>query len=245
MSEQGDDWSRGDSGNWGNQHLHEKFKPLLRHLKDGSKVAVITMTGSCCPITKAHTMAFEVARNLIVAKEPDEFAQVLGTLSLNSDNHVWQKLEEKGEEMIDWFNRAMLADLATADISWMGVSYLRESWVLHDFQNQNDLHWSRLQFIQYHMNGADDVLKYEKWNWAVEDERYITVGRPGYTEKLQSLAKETKLFLIGPELPEISSSQVRTALFEQDNETLQRFLHPAVASWCLSHSPYGCKRQKN
>lgn len=36
---------------------------------------------------------------------------------------------------------------------------------------------------RYLLNGADDVVKYEKW-WHVKDyedgERYITVGRPGY-----------------------------------------------------------------
>ena len=36
---------------------------------------------------------------------------------------------------------------------------------------------------RYLLNGADDVVKYEKW-WNVKDheegERYVTVGRPGY-----------------------------------------------------------------
>ena len=39
---------------WYNYDLHEKFEPLLRSLKDGSKVAVLTMRGSCCPVTRAH-----------------------------------------------------------------------------------------------------------------------------------------------------------------------------------------------
>ena len=239
MGQEGDKWQ--DDWVASNQHLHEKFRPLLSQLKEGSKVAVITMTGSCCPITKAHVMAFEVARDFLIAKEAEEeFQEVLGILCLNSDNHVWWKLSQIGQEMIDWSNRIMLASLATEQIWWAGVSYIKERWAVQDFKEV----WPSLKFIQYHMNGADDVLKYQKWTWAVEDERYITMGRPGFTEELKSLAPETKLFLIGPELPEISSSQVRAALREEDNDALDRFLHPAVKSWCLRHSPYGPPRRR-
>eukprot|EP00438_Fugacium_kawagutii_P034619 Skav225851 [mRNA] locus=scaffold345:206053:207396:+ [translate_table: standard] len=223
---------------WDNSHLHEKFRPLLDRLSPGSKVAVITMTGSCCPLTLGHCMAFEVARNLLKERQEGAaaaYSEILGALCLNSDGHVARKLEEKGEKIIDWTSRAMLVRLATAETPWLSVSHLKENWVLWDLRQS----WESIHFVQYYLNGADDVLKYEKWTWAVdEDSHFITLGRPTYTERLRKVAPETPLFLIGPELPDISSSQVRAALYEEDYEALKKLLHPAVASWCLSHSPY-------
>ena len=234
------EWERNDS-DWDNSHLHEKFKPSLECVKPGSQVAVITMTGSCCPITKAHCMAFEVARNLLKDKTDEtQYAEVVCALSLNSDPHVSRKLQEKGEEIIDWTSRAMLVRRATEDIPWLSVSHLKESWVVWDLQQS----WEFINFVQYHLNGADDVLKYEKWTWAMDEaSRFITLGRPGYTEQLRKLAPETSFFLIGPELPDISSSQVREALYEEDFETLEKLLHHEVASWCLSHSPYNRRKR--
>ena len=234
------EWECNDSS-WDNSHLHEKFKPFLDSLKPGNKVAVITMTGSCCPITKAHCMAFEVARSLLKDRAP-EYTEVLGALALNTDGHVSNKFHEKGEEIIEWTSRAMLVRLATEETSWLSVSHLKESQVVWDLQQS----WECIDFVQYHLNGADDVLNYEKWTWAVdENNRFIALGRPTYTERLRELAPETPLFLIGPELPDISSSQVRDALYEEDFEALAKLLHPAVVAWCLHHSPYRrCKRQR-
>ena len=234
------EWECNDSS-WDNSHLHEKFKPFLDSLKPGNKVAVITMTGSCCPITKAHCMAFEVARSLLKDRAP-EYTEVLGALALNTDGHVSNKFHEKGEEIIEWTSRAMLVRLATEETSWLSVSHLKESQVVWDLQQS----WECIDFVQYHLNGADDVLKYEKWTWAVdENNRFIALGRPTYTERLRELAPETPFFLIGPELPDISSSQVRDALYEEDFEALAKLLHPAVVAWCLHHSPYRrCKRQR-
>ena len=82
-------------------------------------------------------------------------------------------------------------------------------------------------------------VEIRKWTWAVdENNRFIALGRPTYTERLRELAPETPFFLIGPELPDISSSQVRDALYEEDFEALAKLLHPAVVAWCLHHSPY-------
>ena len=135
----------------------------------------------------------------------------------------------------------MLVQLATEEIPWLSVSFLREKWVLWDLKKS----WTSINFVQYHLNGADDVLKYEKWTRAVDAEnRFIAMGRPGYTEQLKKLAAETEFFFIGPELPDISSSQVRAALYEEDLQSLEKLLHHSVTSWCLNHSPYRrCKRK--
>ncbi len=233
-----------DGVHWDNKPLQEKFKTTLESLKPGSQVAVITMAGSCCPVTRAHCMAFEVARDLLKERtqRTQQYAEILGALSLNSDNYVWKKLAKKDDdEIIHWSDRAMLVQLATEEIPWLSVSFLREKWVLWDLKKS----WTSINFVQYHLNGADDVLKYEKWTRAVDAEsRFIAMGRPGYTEELKKLAAETPFFFIGPELPDISSSQVRAALYEEDLQSLEKLLHHSVTSWCLTHSPYRrCKRR--
>merc|ERR1711920_648700 len=46
------------------------------------------------------------------------------------------------------------------------------------------------------------------------------------------------LFILGPELPDISATEARRALASSDVETLSSMLHPAVTEWCLHHGPY-------
>merc|ERR1712129_106669 len=79
------------------------------------------------------------------------------------------------------------------------------------------------------------------------DRRSIAMGRPGDTEKLLSAVAKARInadegfFIVGPELCDISSSVVRKALAEGNTDTLGSYLHPGVAQWCLSSSPYTSK----
>ena len=99
-------------------------------------------------------------------------------------------------------------------------------------------------FVKFAMNGADDVLKYQKWKGCSVEKRSIALGRPGDTEKLHKAVTRARIdveqgyFIIGPELPDTSSSAVRKALRDGDTEALGGQLHPAVAEWCLSCGPY-------
>ncbi len=45
-------------------------------------------------------------------------------------------------------------------------------------------------------------------------------------------------FIVGPELPDISSSRVRAALRAGDVAALRGMLHPRVLEWNLSSGPY-------
>jgi hypothetical protein len=101
--------------------------------------------------------------------------------------------------------------------------------------------WPRLRIAHLDMNGADDVLKYRKWEWASPTERMITMLRPGASAPLSAALTEagiptagTANFVLGPEMPECSSTQARKAAVDGDNATLQRLLHPRVAERVLA-----------
>jgi nicotinic acid mononucleotide adenylyltransferase len=101
-----------------------------------------------------------------------------------------------------------------------------------------------LHFVHFDMNGADNVLRYQKWKYATPNRRSITIGRKGYTESVLSAIAKTDIdhdegiFIVGPELPNISSSAVRKALKENNIEALQTLLHPSVQEWCISEGRY-------
>eukprot|EP00438_Fugacium_kawagutii_P034171 Skav215211 [mRNA] locus=scaffold5922:20739:21479:+ [translate_table: standard] len=235
----------------------EKFARILDELqdrKDGSKiVAVVTMTGSCCPITDAHCMAFDCSRQLLLEGDggkplvAEKFAEVLGLLSLNGDKRVGEKLRMKGLPSISYRDRAELTTFATAERPWMDFNPLRESQAVEYLQWR----WPNLRFIRYALNGADDVCKYQKWRGSREDRRSIAMGRPGYTKQVIDGARRHGIpldkgyFIVGPELPDISSTAVRKALQEAHGqapeEALARFeglLHPRVAAWLLRSEIY-------
>jgi len=213
----------------------------------GCRVAVLSMRGSCCPVTLAHVQAFVEARALLLGSGPaprprrlESFAEVLGVLSLNGDSHVCSKLKAKGEPFIRLRDRAHLIRLATVDLPWLtyGPSHSREH------MNALQAQWPRLRFVHYSLNGADDVVKYQKWLGSGPKSRFVTMGRPGFTEKVLAGMRKARInpddgfCLVGPELPDISSTAVRTALRELDIDALNGLLHPAVSNWCLSESPY-------
>merc|ERR1711908_152569 len=87
------------------------------------------------------------------------------------------------------------------------------------------------------MNGADDVEKYGKWRNAGPRNRMITMGRPGFTESVKRGAQSVRVaaedFILGPELPDISSTAARDACAHADIDTALQLLHPAVADFLL------------
>jgi len=219
--------------------------PLLDALPKGSHVAVITMTGSCCPVTLAHIQCFVEARRILLGEvahpgRMEHFEEVLGFLSLNSDGHVSSKLNEKRLPYICYEDRAKLVQLATEDLPWMNFNRTREHAVVKVLAT----HWLDLDIVRFTLNGADDVLKYEKWKGCSANQRSIAMGRPGLTERLcvevrqAGIDTEKGWFILGPELPDISSTAVRKALGGGNMTALDGLLHPRVAQWCLSEGPY-------
>lgn len=210
-------------------------------LPDGANVAVVTLLGSLCPVTRGHVQGFLEARRIFLAEVPrprqlEDFHGVLGFISLNGDEHVSDKLRKQGHQSLTWLQRKSLVEMATEDYPWLQhedyqgleLGRLREA-------------WPTLNFIHFIMNGADDVAKYQKYRYSSARYRYITMGRRGYTETVvrgmeaANVDPEAGYFIMGPELPDISSTDVRKALSSRNAAALESLLSPRVAEWCMTH----------
>jgi len=216
----------------------------LEQLSYGSRVAVVTMTGTCCPITLAHIQAFVESRRLLLSHGYDA---VLGGLSLNGDSYVSNKLGEKGLPSISKRDRSYLVKLAMQEHPWL--QYNSNDWYSKNgesgeaaFCTWHQQTLPQLQFVHYWLNGADDVLRRQKWKW--KGVRQIVMCRPGATADLLSQLRKAGIdendgtFIVGPELADISSTEVRNALANGDKNLLLQLVHPAVAHWCWDKGPY-------
>ncbi len=224
----------------------------LDALPDRASVAVVTLLGTLCPITRGHMQAFVEARRLLLGdgcdstpcavKRPSQlerFDEVVGLVSLNGQDYVKRKLEKKGQPTLSLAQRQHLVDLAIAGIPWMACEP-REGASLAQLAKR----WPGLSFVHFCMNGADDVLRHCKWRWSGPECRLLTMGRPGDTQRVIEGARRAGVdldggsFVMGPELPDISSSEARRALVDGDAATVGRMLHPDVAAWCSQHGPW-------
>ena len=220
----------------------EELSTVLNPLPKDSNVAVLTLLGSFCPATLAHIQAFTEAREFLFGgrydKHPhllESFAAVLGFISANPDGYVSGKFQRtKGEKKapLNYEQRIKLIELATANHSWIQIEE-REGCTMQYLKHK----WRNLKFTHITMNGADDVVKNRKWKRAGPDNILLTLGRPGDTEKVVAAVKEYNIdpryFILGPELPNVSSTAAREALAEEDVEAAKQFLHPSVADWCI------------
>jgi len=214
-----------------------KCQELLHGLQDGQRVAVVTFFGSLCPITLSHVQGLLESRRILMGepgvKRParlETFHAVLGFISLDGDLHVG----EIGEMALDLKTRKHLVELAVEEYDWIDV----EEWEgasIADLQQQ----WPQLNFTTFFMDGADDVVKSGKYEFASEQDRCIAICRPGSSERLrQAMAMSCNginlddgYFILGPELPDISSTDAKKALAVQHGEALQHLLHPNVIEW--------------
>ena len=160
-------------------------------------------------------------------------------VSLNGDGHVSRKLSSKGEVALKLGERRALVELAVRDYEWIAWE-AQEGGSLTAFE----ANWPQLRFVHFYMNGADDVARYRKYSWTGPQCRMIVMGRPGETEKVLEGARragvdmERGFFVMGPELPDISSTEVRRALTQGDRAAAARLLHPSVLAWCEQHPPW-------
>lgn len=215
----------------------------LAALPAHANVAVVTMRGSLCPITLGHVRCFEEARQLLLGlggalpAGVEPFAYTVGFLSLNPDHHVRAKFAGKREKPLGLADREMLVRVATAELAWLELSTCnRTSGDVARLRQQ----FPQLSFHHFEMNGADDVVKYSKWTWAGPSHKMITMGRPGSTPALvQGMASVgipatgSADFLLGPELPDVSSTKLRAASQRGDRAELLTLCHPKVAEWML------------
>eukprot|EP00286_Rhodomonas_abbreviata_P000287 CAMPEP_0181290260 /NCGR_PEP_ID=MMETSP1101-20121128/1320_1 /TAXON_ID=46948 /ORGANISM="Rhodomonas abbreviata, Strain Caron Lab Isolate" /LENGTH=219 /DNA_ID=CAMNT_0023394535 /DNA_START=110 /DNA_END=769 /DNA_ORIENTATION=+ len=203
----------------------------LRSLPAGSRVAICTMRGSMCPITRAHVEMMVEARKLLLESKVDgEYAECVGFLTMNSDRWVGAKLSGEMCTFVQRMNahRKELIEMSIADIPWLHLSTNGEmEAVLHLGL------YPRLNIEHFSINGEDDVLKYKKWTNSGPHNRYITIGR-AFSETRLSKDIETKDFIIAPPVGEISSTQVREACRANDRAALEKMVHPRVADWLLA-----------
>lgn len=224
----------------------EKVGRVLDALPADTRVGVVTLLGSLCPITLGHVQAFVEARLLLLGESStprparlEPYGAVVGFISLNGDRYVSSKLKRKGEEALTARDRQHLVELAAAPYPWLG-------WEAHEGASVPTMaaRWPKLRFVHYTMNGADDVAKNHKWNWAGPNSRFITMGRPGDTHFVAAgmasanISSDDGFCILGPELPDISSTDARRAVRDGDAPALRRLLNPQVAAWCLANSPW-------
>jgi hypothetical protein len=89
-----------------------------------------------------------------------------------------------------------------------------------------------LQLSVWCLNGADDVVKYQKSLYACVDSRYITMGWTLF-DGIRTSKISAKYCHVGPKLPDSSSStDARVALTQRDTHKLATLLHPWVTEWC-------------
>lgn len=166
------------------------------------------------------------------------FNACIGLISLNGDGHVAAKLGVKAKDcrLVCKLQRIALVDMAIADKAWLQVCSGYHSTQLDELRRQ----WPFLVFCHFEMNGADDVVKYRKWRDKTHSgERLITMGRKGSMQLLEqgmreSGVEEDESFILGPVLPEVSSTDARAASRRGDRSALLELLHPDVADWLLA-----------
>jgi len=236
---------------------NESISNELEMAEAESNVAVVTMLGSLCPITLAHIKSFHEARNLLLATpgahDPslrpvglEAFSCVLGFISVNPDDYVSRKFGPTGLPL-HFEQRAFLVEMAIADLPWMAMEPVEGQRVCELRQ-----HYRHLNFCHFTMNGADDVFRSKKWKRIGKHNkrhyqpsspcRFITMGRPGDTQRVldgmgQRGVTISPDFILGPELPDVSSTAARKALARRDEEALKHMLHAKVAKWCLTKVP--------
>ena len=241
--------------------MREDFKMELASLPPSASVAVVQFVGSFCPITLGHVQCLEEAKKMLM--EPtrmptdlmsleDESSSavpgapsfemrrtapplcaVIATIRVNSDKHVSEKLCSQGVPFISASDRRHLCNLATEEhSSWIHVVNEDEH-----FLEALKTRYRHLQFTPWVLNGADDVIKYKKWQHAGPLTPHITMGRPGVPMQ-ELLAHVGPNFIVGPELPNISSSIARTSLARGDYNLVHSLLHPRVIDWCKNKGPW-------
>jgi len=226
-----------------------KLTAAVAQLNEPQRVAVVTLCGSLCPITKAHLQSLVQARRLLRGKMTnierpanlESFDAVVGAISLNSDHHVGNKLRQKGDASLSLVQRRRLVKKAIRPYDWLGFETY-EGALLPRLRRRFPLH----EFVHFSVNGADDILKFAKYLHAREDRRIISMGRPGLSWAVGDAAEahgvdlDAGRFIIGPEMPDVSSSAVRLALKTGNYEEAEKMLPPGSLDWLVNHGPWQC-----
>jgi hypothetical protein len=152
----------------------------LSPLPSGSRVAVLWLLGSLCPITRAHVLSLTEGRALLTGKPlerplpliapgspapPRRAAACLALVRVNPDCFVDAKFERLREAPVclKAEDRAALASAALVKhASWARVLHPGGPGFMQALGELEARHRS-LEFAPYEVSGADDCLKYRKW----------------------------------------------------------------------------------
>jgi len=239
---------------------NEEFQhDLLSGLPPNSTVALVGLTGCLCPFHLSHALALIEARAILMHEEtmcpllPDcfemsvstpPFDAVLGGVYFCSDQHVGKKMFVKGNAPLGLRDRVHLARLAMRDYPWVTV---------HETGCEGDTYelWKKLYpqltFVRYHITGTDDCLKYKKWQGTQASRTFVVlrsadIDSPSNAQLFKTLHEEkVKLgeeVVLGPGLPNISSSEVRNALCKGNIALAKKLLHPDVLEWLRKFGPW-------
>lgn len=223
---------------------------LLDALPEGSRVAVLVLHGSFNPITRAHTMMLDQAKQMLLdpTVSNDNFSEVIALVLPHDDFDVRKLLPQGFRDY--WFrleDRLSMINDVTVGTPWVMTADDNGN-AINLFELRQD--YPNLQFLDYIVEGADAIFEWRRWEWVdldINTCRVICVGRPGYTDAVhdavdQFVAENPHLsylatgrggFLMGPELPNISSTDARELARRKDRQELIKLVHPLVATALL------------
>jgi len=140
--------------------------------------------------------------------------------------------------MITQEDRVKLVRLAIADKPWLEYGEIGSRGDPDKALRRLQQRFPTLRFIHFDMNGADDVLKYKKWeDLERSSSRMIAMGRPGLTEQMHAALQQARVpqrnCMLGPELQDVSSTAANKACMDNDMDSALRMLHKDVAAWLL------------
>lgn len=208
-------------------------------------IAVLNYVGSLCPITLGHVQCLVQAHLILSGQAPPligtgSCAGCIALIRCNGDSHVRNKLRANGEQSLPLADRLKLCRFATAEHPWIAS----ENVDLREWLSRLKKKFPHLTFQPWCLNGADDVVKYRKWTNASASERFLTMGRAGFTQKVLDAVQQAgtphEFFLVAPELPDdISSTEARALLAQGDpSSRLSTLLHPSVIGWLQARGPW-------
>lgn len=217
-------------------------------LSEGAHVAVIVLSGSLNPITRAHVSLLEQGRKILL--DPDQskahFDVVIAVVSLDDDRGVRRKLPREADRcwLLKKPVRTKLVNDVTVGLPWVTTT---DDTGMPINMTRLRLSYPQLTITDYIIAGADDVIASRRWEW-LETGRLICVGRPGHTAAagaavVRHVAANPQLFydvhqrgafLACPELQGVPTGHARELAQVGTRQALLTVVHPVVADAMLA-----------